>query len=996
LGRRNRKKKRSSSARTLDKNQGAKGKIVPLHPTDASGASGFSTPGNHANRIELVHQAIERQSYKSALDKAKQLHKQMASPESEALLIEAYLARIRGMMAKNMLIEAKALTELMTQRFPRAVDQVRDLQCTLAAKSSDMDALVAPIAELTSPKQWPQSIQDAIRCDVTDPGALAECKSLRPDHPLRVAARAVADAFTAVTTGAVTEAALALPEVSRKSPLASWKWVIRAMACMYQGQDNECLTFLDAVDPDSAAAGLVPVIRSILAGAWEANLSPTERHLVESVAGETASLRSVLSHLDEDFEQSRFTGLHQRVREVFKLCEQVRPELIERLNQHLYVKCVDSDVPVPRNGPLLPEPPRPNAYFWRLMARDAETDGEAPQACALWNQFRLNAVHEGLFSAQGQENVFLYLHMADLLRAMDADDLDEAQWEYSVDPPDFDSLYELADIELEPLDKPKDAQYFVYPGKLYERVCSIRPDADTFKRWLDYVEETGASRPKPDEVAERWARACPEDWRPWLHLAESAEARNAFTKGLKYVDKVEQLGGRDPKAKRARVRLLVAKTLRHLKQDKLHLVPNDVTELQALPSASDTDQQAFIGTLQWTHALLSDDPSGADSLQGKVVDMLGGDVPATLLLLSVVNECKSASSDLPKLRKWLSAYKKKGLISALARVCPIGRDINLVIQVPATWRDRLFKWFRKSACGLDMDQLRIVTEAVLTAGWNETAYHCTRHGLQAERIHRARFLFLRAQCLPVFAFERRQDCLDGAAHLARATRQMDLLAEIVDYRKDDPGRRYRSPFGLSDSGDLELTGGELDDIVTTEVREKKFPTYVSPALGRLGRAGECQCPKCRRQRKAAQGVGPDPQPKPKPKPKPSPPIPDPQMLLFDDLYDDADDPIADEENDVNDVDDVDIEDDIYVPGIPRDVQNVMREFDARNNGESFTEADFNRILDESPEMGEKLYSTLLENIMNGGLSPDMLGENFPGPMPRPPLPRRRNRKKRKR
>jgi len=940
-----------------------------------------------------VRQTIERKSYKSALDKAKQLHKQMANPESQALLIEAYLGRIRGMMAKNMLIEAKALAELLVQRFPQTAEKVIELQCVLAAKSSDLDALVAPLAGLTSPKQWPRAIQDAIRRDVTDPGALAACETLPAHHPLRMAAQAVTDAFAAVTRGSVTEAALALPEVSRKSPLVPWKWLIRALACMYRGQDSECLRFLDAVDPDSAAAGLAPVTRAILAGAGDVSLRPTERHLVESVAGETASLRSALRRLDEDFDQHGFATLAQRIREAFRLCERVHPDLIERLNQHLYVKCMFKQVLLdPRNRSLLEKAPYPDTYFWRLMAKSAEADHEHAQACSLWNQFRLHAVHEGLFSVNGPENVFLYLHMADLLRAVDADELGEIQWEYREDPPDFDVLYDFYDVELKPLDKPKDALYFVYPERLYGRACAIRPDADIFKRWLDYAEQTESSRPKPDEVAERWARACPEDWHPWLILAESAEGRNAFTKALKYVDKVEQFGGRNPKAKRARARLLVAKTLRHLKQGKLHLVPNDVTELQALPCASDTDQQAFVSTLQWTRALLSDDQSGADSLQGKVADLLGGDVPATLLLLSVVNECKTASSGLPKLRKRLSAYKKKDLIQAMVQVCPMGRDMNLTIRIPATWRDRLFKWFRKSPCGLDMAQLRIVTEAALTAEWNETAYYCTRHGLQAERLPRAQFLFLRAKSLPIFAIERRQDCLDAAAHLARVTRQMDLVASIVDYRKGDPGSRFRSPFDLSESGDLDLTEGELDDILTTELREKKFPTYVYPMQGSVGRTGECQCPKCRRKRRQAQAKASEP--KPTPKPKPRPPEPDPQMLLFDDLYDEDEDAELFVEEDIAEAGEVGLEGFPDLRGIPMDVIELMSELSALNNNELPSDSDLERILQESPEMAEKLYGTMLENLMNGGLTPEMLGDDFPGPLPS--QPRRRKRKKRKR
>ncbi len=210
-------------------------KPKPPHSSNTTGPSLSTIPG----QIQGIQQAIARQSYKSALEKAKRLHKELASPESESVLVVAYIARIEGMIAKEMLVEAKALVDLVASRFPQASEQVMQLQCTLAAKTLDIHTLLEPLAESFSHRQWPQVIQNAVRRQVLDPADLANCTALSHDHPLRKAATATATAFEAATSGPVDEATLALSDVPRRNPLAPWKFLIRGIACLYEGRDEE-------------------------------------------------------------------------------------------------------------------------------------------------------------------------------------------------------------------------------------------------------------------------------------------------------------------------------------------------------------------------------------------------------------------------------------------------------------------------------------------------------------------------------------------------------------------------------------------------------------------------------------------------------------------------------------------------------------------------------------------------------------------------------------
>ena len=132
--------------------------------------------------------------------------------------------------------------------------------------------LLSPDPSLPAEKQ--AAVAARVRRDVVDLRGLAECPALAPDHPWRAAAAALHQAFEAVTTGPVGEDALALPEVSRSSPLAPWKMLVRAIAAWYRCDDAMCEKCLAAVMgfrsrppgaalafDDASAADLTPAAR---------------------------------------------------------------------------------------------------------------------------------------------------------------------------------------------------------------------------------------------------------------------------------------------------------------------------------------------------------------------------------------------------------------------------------------------------------------------------------------------------------------------------------------------------------------------------------------------------------------------------------------------------------------------------------------------------------------------------------------------------------------
>jgi hypothetical protein len=63
-----------------------------------------------------IRQLMAKGRHKSALDRAKELHKAQGTAASEALLLGAYRVRIQDLMQQNLTAEATALLDLVRER----------------------------------------------------------------------------------------------------------------------------------------------------------------------------------------------------------------------------------------------------------------------------------------------------------------------------------------------------------------------------------------------------------------------------------------------------------------------------------------------------------------------------------------------------------------------------------------------------------------------------------------------------------------------------------------------------------------------------------------------------------------------------------------------------------------------------------------------------------------------------------------------------------------
>src|SRR5260370_6741444 len=150
--------------------------------------------------VEALHarELIAGQHSKAAVEVAKELHKRYATPESDSLLIEAYESRIRNLLKQGMSREAKALLNLVGERFPAARNRLEEIQFEVSTGEGNLADLVGALQDANLAPMVREKIETAIRQRVYDLPALANASSLPPPHPLRAGAPAVFAAMQAV------------------------------------------------------------------------------------------------------------------------------------------------------------------------------------------------------------------------------------------------------------------------------------------------------------------------------------------------------------------------------------------------------------------------------------------------------------------------------------------------------------------------------------------------------------------------------------------------------------------------------------------------------------------------------------------------------------------------------------------------------------------------------------------------------------------------------
>jgi hypothetical protein len=280
----------------------------------------------------------------------------------------------------------------------------------------------------------------------------------------------------------------------------------------------------------------------------------------------------------------------------------------------------------------------------------------------------------------------------------------------------------------------------------------------------------------------------------------------------------------------------VAVAIRHLKQRKPHLFAKDFEEIEALPQIQDGDRLAFSSALRWVCAVAFEEGKDADLWKEGTTKRLKGNSPcATAVLVGLVGALGLENLSLPISQK-VGDFQKGQLAEAVSRASALGQEMGVGMVFPPEWNDRLFADLAKKDCAVGPDHLRALAETAIAGGNGELGYVASGAGLRCGGATTARFLFLRSQSLREWhLFERRDECLQAAAALARRNRQMDLLDEIMEAKHKRVGYFSCLPWlNIEDEYDFSMSSKEIDRIVKREskgispaTREDPYPSRQS-------------------------------------------------------------------------------------------------------------------------------------------------------------------------
>ena len=774
--------------------------------------------------IGSVRNLIGAGKSKQALDRAKEVHKQLASPESEAALVDAYVVRVSALVDTRMLVEARSLAQLVRQRFPGAAPRLEVVEGRAGLLAGDLECLKA----LGDPGLDPNrrdSLHGLIRRELLSPAKLADFAGLPVDHSLRQAAKAIETAFTAVTSGPVGEELLQLREVSHRSPLAPWKILIQAIGAMYRRDDEACRRLLDGIDPESAAARLKAAVDAMLSGRLPQGAPPAVSLLVERTGGGIERLRGMLAAADAALRnlkptQKRGPAL-ALARDAIKAARQQSPKVATALEEQLLARLISLGVPETDALSLLGSGKSNSANLIRLRALAYENGSEPDAIGAVmdWAGYHQVAVRAKLFPETGPVSSVLFLHMANLLSRVDAGMLGELPRRLNLDP----------------------AAHWMFGRRaLYRRAAEADPCPIVYRQWLAWEKDDDFERGKSAEAtALAWHRALPKDLEPLLYLADVLEERNALQKSLGYVAKAEAIDGLNADVRRARSRLLFRAACRSLKNAKPPLVEKQIAALEESAFASHGDMPGLALSLRYCLEQLQGNSTQARAAWLDLGMRIGSATPALIWNVAIASEVPLDYQEM------LSAVPAGERLGASARICMLGDRLGTPFQIPPKWYNDITAALRKNSSVIDSAGLLALGEAAVRRGSLNLAYAISAAGLAGDGFPVGRCLLIRARALPPFEGERRNQCLAAVVTLARRQRDHALVSAAIEARRG--GDRYYDDE-LTSSSDFSVTDEHLAALLAGERSATEYPKHGAPLAYVSKFMRLCMCPACRAER----------------------------------------------------------------------------------------------------------------------------------------------------
>jgi hypothetical protein len=768
---------------------------------------GGHPPGEQRAQVQAL---IDSGKTREAVELAKAFFKETRTLDAEGLLVDAYGARIGALVVRGLADEARALAARVRERFPAQRGRLEVLpRQTELMFSGNLPRLLTELA--TADAAGRRELETVLARELPDPRLVAESAALPDADPLKVGARAVADLFSRVTSGPLPDGALGrLDGISRRSPLAPWKLLIRAIDAFYRRADSVALANLSAVPADTRPGRLVPVLRCLLGESPTSSRRPLAvSRLLEKVSGGRAVVGLHLERLRSAIAAGDRRGATAAFQDLLAILPSSDPGFARACVVTVLTHWFRSDLdPVPIFETVLRN--RRDRETIRLVALAWEHAGLWSLAIETWHRYLASAIQVNALPATGREVAGVLLHMAEL---------------FPCDPGEVLEFFDVeSEAELRELIRARVLPDCFDRQQLLERARAAEPSPRVFRALVAHHESRRSRQAEAE--ADAWRRAHPQDLEPLLYLMRAAERRGADRKALELLAAAAALNPLHPEVRQGRFRLLRGRAERRIREGKLELAARDLEQLEREPRANEGDRAAYLQGLRWAAARQAGDEAAAGELERGLAARAGNPVFLELLLGSVAATCAVVDPGLPRPRSQPEA------IAGLARAF----DLFDALGCPLTVPPELFRQIEAGLSGAPAAELLSLCACGLKLGRPGLTYVAAGRGLADEGPLFHRFLLARGRALSLAGGEwerqRAWGCLRAARELARRARDMDAVRDASAALDSLPAPSglaglLAGPFGGDDqrTPDQAPTSDEVAAIVAAERRTLAMPDF---------------------------------------------------------------------------------------------------------------------------------------------------------------------------
>ena len=707
---------------------------------------------------------------REAVDAAKDFAKKSPGLASDELLVRAYTARIGQLRADGLDRDARSLCDLVERRVPSAREQMAALREEGDLVADGFRGLLAALDTAEGDER--KRFVTLLARKLTDPGILATSPALAAGHPLRVEAEVVRDVFAAVTRGPLPDGAMAaLDVVSRSSPLAPWKLLIRAIDALYRNDSESVRRNVAALPLESAVAPLGPLLLRLSGSADAAPPMPAPiAALGERLTAGRATLRTSLDEL-EDALKSEDEPRVARVAE--RILAGLPPSATGARNRFLLSlvsRWIHADFsPEGLFGTLIRSRSKPDSLRYVALAME-HVDWR--MAIGVWEDY-LEARSSHAPAPTGAEMAAVRLRMATLVPP-DKDDLlgDLGYLDDDLDDDSDDDRDCRCPDCLREAKRERKVPGFFDREALLEKAVAADGSQKSFRALLSHQrsQESKATA----ETATRWLEAWPGDSEPLVYLVEEAERRRDWKAALALLDRAEAEKHLAPELRGRRFFVLVGQAEDRIRKGQTAAAVAGLILAEKESQAAESELGSYLVALNW-----------AAFQAGKKTDLAATATAAERLEAEVKNPAfawilEASAAAFLKAKPAIAArtFSPAQALASLARA----QRLLPRLSRPLTVADDIVQAAGKHLPRATSDELLTVCAGPAANAWPQLAYAATTLGLAPDGPLIARFLVARARALTtrgdVDAVVRTVQLLRAAQALAGATHDSEALRDV--------------------------------------------------------------------------------------------------------------------------------------------------------------------------------------------------------------------------